>query len=116
MQMIKRAAAGIIPAATLFVSAPIFAAPPCDGQDCVDKGLTATGVNTGNGSLHDLFSKVTSILFFIIGALGGIMYVTSAGDSKRVESAKNTILYAIIGIVVAVFAGTIVNFVLNQTK
>jgi hypothetical protein len=45
---------------------------------------------------------------------GGLQYVISSGDSKRVESAKSTILYAIIGIVVALLAFAIVSFVTGQ--
>lgn len=115
---IKRSAVGIIPAATLVASHAAFAGT----EGSVRTGLDATGASAGSGDLTSIFHKVTNILFIIIGALavimliiGGIMYVTSAGDSKRVESAKNTILYAIIGIVIAVFAGAIVNFVLTQT-
>ena len=44
---------------------------------------------------------------------GGIKYVTSGGDSAGVTSAKNTILYAVIGLVVALLAYTLVNFVLK---
>jgi archaellum component FlaF (FlaF/FlaG flagellin family) len=59
-------------------------------------------------------------LSFIAGAaavialvVGGIMYVTSAGDEKRVEAAKNTILYAVIGVVVALLGFAIANFVIG---
>jgi hypothetical protein len=45
---------------------------------------------------------------------GGIRYTISAGDSKAVTDAKNTILYAIIGIIVALLAYAIVNFVLTS--
>jgi hypothetical protein len=45
---------------------------------------------------------------------GGIRYTISMGDPKNVEAAKNTILYAIVGIVVALLAYAIINFVLGQ--
>jgi hypothetical protein len=58
---------------------------------------------------------------FIIGAIsvimliiGGIRYVVSGGDSSAVTSAKNTILYAIVGIIVALLAYALVNFVLTS--
>jgi hypothetical protein len=61
------------------------------------------------------------VLIFLVGAiavimliLGGLQYVISNGDAKRVESAKNTILYAIIGIVIAILAYAIVGFVTGQ--
>lgn len=67
-----------------------------------------------------IFRTVTNVLLFIIGAIsvimliiGGIRYVVSGGDSGAVTSAKNTILYAIVGIVVALLAYAVVNFVLG---
>ena len=44
---------------------------------------------------------------------GGIQYTTSAGDSGKVTNAKNTILYAIVGLIVSILAYAIVNFVTN---
>lgn len=68
-----------------------------------------------------IFRTITNVLLFLIGAvsvimliIGGIRYTISGGDSGQVTSAKNTILYAIIGIVVALLAFAIVNFVLGQ--
>lgn len=65
-----------------------------------------------------IFQTVTNILLFIIGAIavimliiGGIRYVVSGGDQTAVTSAKNTILYAIVGIIVAILAYAAVNFV-----
>ena len=46
--------------------------------------------------------------------IGGIKYVVSGGDAKKVTDAKNTVLYAIIGLVIAVFSYAIVNFVLTS--
>ena len=44
---------------------------------------------------------------------GGFMYTTSAGDSNKVTKAKNAIMYGIIGLVVAMLAFAIVNFVIG---
>ena len=44
---------------------------------------------------------------------GGLRYVISGGDSKKVTDAKNTIMYAIIGLIIAILAYAIVNFVIN---
>lgn len=66
-----------------------------------------------------VFSTITDVLLFIIGSIsvimiiiGGIRYVISGGDASKVTAAKNTILYAIVGIIVALLAYAIVNFVL----
>lgn len=68
-----------------------------------------------------VFQTITNVLLFIIGAIsvimliiGGIRYVVSGGDSSAVTSAKNTILYAIVGIIVALLAYALVNFVLTS--
>lgn len=68
-----------------------------------------------------IFQTVTNVLLFIIGAIsvimliiGGIRYVVSGGDSSAVTSAKNTILYAVVGIVVAILAYALVNFVITS--
>lgn len=70
-------------------------------------------------TISGLISKVTDTLLFIIGAIsvvmiiiGGFQYVISGGDSTKVEKAKNTILYAVVGLVVAILAFALVNFVL----
>ena len=67
------------------------------------------------------FSKITSIMLFVIGAIavimiviGGLRYVLSGGDSSQITAAKNTILYAIIGIVVAILAYAIIQFVIGS--
>lgn len=68
-----------------------------------------------------MFKLITNVLLFIIGAvsvimlvIGGIRYTVSAGDSSAVTAAKNTIMYAIIGIIVALLAFAVVNFVINS--
>lgn len=61
------------------------------------------------------------ITFAILGAIsvlmiviGGIKYAGSQGDPAGTAKAKNTILYAIIGVVVAIFASTIVQFAVGR--
>jgi uncharacterized protein YacL len=88
-------------------------------------GLTWTTPNTGvNASnLNDpgqIAQLVVNILVWAIGVIavafiivGGIKYATSGGDEKKVASAKNTILYAVIGLVVALLANVIIRLVLN---
>jgi hypothetical protein len=56
---------------------------------------------------------VAAVIMIIIG---GFRYITSSGDSASVNSAKNTILYAIIGLVIVALAQVIVRFVLNQVS
>ncbi len=89
------------------------------GANCA-KPTNAAQNLFGDGSI---FNTVTNILLFLIGAIsvvmliiGGIRYVVSGGDQGAVTSAKNTILYAIIGIIVAFLAFAAVRFVTDQLQ
>ena len=71
--------------------------------------------------LKGVLVAVLNILLFVVGALavifviyGGFKYVKSAGDSNKVSEAKNTIAYALIGLLVALLANRIVVFLLNR--
>lgn len=68
-----------------------------------------------------IFRTITNVLLFILGAIsvimiiiGGLRYVVSGGNATAVTAAKNTILYAIVGVIVALLAYAIVNFVLDS--
>jgi hypothetical protein len=130
IKTMKRVLAGLLVAPALAFSALVVpmavpAGAVCDinnptiqnGADC-SQGTGTSGTLFGPDSI---FTKVVNILLFIIGAVavimlifGGIRYTLSAGREKEVEAAKNTILYAIIGIVVAFLAYAVVNWVLTS--
>lgn len=87
------------------------------------KAARGTGQTDNLFSDGGIFQTVTNILLFLIGAIsvimliiGGIRYVVSGGDQAAVTSAKNTILYAIVGIVVAFLAFAAVSFVINSLQ
>ena len=68
-----------------------------------------------------IFTKITNVMLFIVGAvsvimiiIGGLRYVISGGNSANVTAAKNTILYAVVGIIVALLGFAIVNFVITS--
>jgi hypothetical protein len=87
----------------------------------ITEGIQATGNDENvNTDLPGLITIVVNTLLIIVGAVavimliwGGFKYITSAGDASAVSSAKNTILYAVIGIIVAVLAYAIVNWVIS---
>ena len=65
-----------------------------------------------------IFTTISNTAMFLIGALcvlmlvfGGFRYVISGGDAAKVTAAKNTILYAIVGVVVATMAYAAIDFV-----
>lgn len=68
-----------------------------------------------------VFKQITNVVLYIVGVIavimliiGGIKYVISGGDAKKVTDAKNTVLYAIIGLIIAFLAYAIVNFVITS--
>jgi hypothetical protein len=89
-------------------------------QSGIDQAGTGGGLNTNAWTINNIIQIVLNILTIIVGALavafiviGGIKYITSGGDEKKVASAKNTLLYAIIGLVVAIAARVIIGVVLR---
>ncbi len=89
-----------------------------DGIECARGQGTPAELFGGEGSI---FTLVVNVLLFIIGAIcvimliwGGIRYTTSAGNAASVTAAKNTIMYAIIGLIIAFLAFAIVNWVLGS--
>lgn len=107
---------GIMIGISLGVSTGAFAvtlregaeAARCDG--CPENLFGDTGV----------FKQITNVVLYIVGVIavimliiGGIKYVVSGGDAKKVTDAKNTVLYAIIGLIIAFLAFAIVNFVIT---
>lgn len=80
------------------------------------------GCTTSDGtSINKLIDTIINVLSLLVGIvavimiiIGGFQYITSGGDSGKITTAKHTILYAVIGLVVVAFAQTIVKFVLAR--
>jgi cytochrome bd-type quinol oxidase subunit 2 len=95
----------------------------CAGADLnvnSDENCAASTDGAGR-EVNDLIALVINIFSIVVGVvavimiiIGGLKYITSSGDSNNVTSAKNTILYAIIGLVVVALAQFIVKFVLAK--
>lgn len=109
--------------ATVSLAGDVTVSAACDpynlsitsGADCARGNQQPSELFGGDNSI---FRRVTNVLLFLVGAIsvimliiGGIRYVISGGDQAQVTAAKNTILYAIVGIVVAFLAYAAVNFV-----
>jgi small-conductance mechanosensitive channel len=115
---------------SVFSFAPIMAnsAAALDPKDSINDGLKASGGGEEcreDGRKVDCFEQavrnIVNVLLFIIGIIsvimiiiGGIRYTTSNGDSSQITGAKNTILYAVVGLIVAILAYAIVNFVVRS--
>lgn len=113
-------ALGLIAGVGLAIAVPGQVSAADGVQEQIQKGVTAVDPG-GSGDLEDLITTVINVLLFLIGVLsvimiiyGGFRFVTSGGSAESVKSAKNTILYSIVGLVVAILAFAIVNFVLTS--
>ncbi len=76
-----------------------------------------TGEQSFAGLTHriiDIFSIVVGAVSVIMIIIGGFRYIISGGDSTGVTAAKNTILYAIVGLVIVLFSQIIIRFVLSN--
>ncbi len=83
--------------------------------DCqTNKQETEDKVNNLVAQIINIFSVVVGIVAVIMIIIGGFRYITSGGDSGNVTGAKNTILYAIIGLVIVALAQFIVKFILSK--
>lgn len=102
------------------------AAQAAKEQACIGAGGTWNGdecVHSQSGQGADIgpiFGTITNVLLFLLGAvsvimlvIGGFRYVISGGDSNQLQGAKNTILYAVVGLVVAIMAYAITDFVID---
>lgn len=119
-------------AAALVISvglAGMAVAPVSAGAAGNAKTEVCQGVNLGGGTCNENSADLTNVIGVIVNILsiiagvaavimliiGGLRYITSGGDSSSTASAKNTILYAIIGLIVVALSQAIVRFVLGRS-
>ena len=114
--------------ATIGIGLAVSNAPLASAQ-AIGEGGAPGGVNAARGSGvptnfangdGSFISKLINILLSAIGVVsvvmlifGGFRYVISGGQKEAVTAAKNTILYAIVGLLVAIFAYAIIHFILQ---
>jgi Type IV secretion system pilin len=138
--MIQKIKTALLVGMTLFaLGAPVVAAPATSYAACskiaeqvssgangAASGNTASDCGTSTGvdqsSISKIASGVVNVFSLIVGIVavimiifGGFRYITSGGDSGKVGNAKNSLVYAIIGLIVVALAQVIVHFVLAQT-
>ncbi len=120
---------GVFSAATVVTLAPTPAyadTANCSGPDSEDPLTAGASCSQAKGTKDNLFGQggifqtIANTLIFLVGAIavlflivGGLRYAVSNGDPKNVEAAKNTITYAIVGIVVAILSFAAVQFVIQ---
>ncbi len=116
----------ILSGAVLLASVVLLAVLP--GFEVLAQSSILDGVQAahGQGQPTNLFgdtgiiTSITNTLLFVAGSLavimiiwGGLRYVVSGGNASAVTAAKNTILYAIVGLIIAFFAFAVVNWLLG---
>ncbi len=82
--------------------------------DCTTTEQAGAGLDKLITDVVNIFSVVVGVVAVIMIIYGGFRYITSGGDSGNVTNAKNTILYALVGLVIVALAQFIVKFVLNK--
>lgn len=134
MKKVKKLIVGLI--ATIGLVSPLAVPALVSAQD-IDKNLACganlqfsvpengcevdSAGNTAADRIDEIVSQVINILSLAVGVVavvmiivGGFKYITSGGDSGNVTGAKNTILYAVVGLVVVALAQVIVRFVVSK--
>jgi hypothetical protein len=98
-------------------------APAVDSRTAICESLGTKDCSdpAGSGSLASVVQAVIRVLSIIIGIaavimiiFAGLRYITSGGDATKISSAKDTIIYAVIGLVIVALAQIIVKFVLTK--
>lgn len=94
---------------------------PCEDRNGDGKVDGADNAESSQGKLDKVVAQIVNVLSVIIGIiaviaiiLGGAKYITSGGDSGKVSSAKNTVIYALVGLIIVALAQVIVRFVLSK--
>ncbi len=116
----------------VFAFSGLALAPVAYGADEIGPNVCGgTGLELGSGDcegaeqrrhLENTVSRIVNLLSVIVGIvavvmiiIGGFKYITSGGDSGSITSAKHTIIYAIVGLIIVALAQVIVRFVLSKT-
>ena len=94
----------------------VFASP----ADEISKGVGSAGAK-GDEDLSESIVRIVNVLLFILGAvavivivIAGFRFVVANGDTNAVSSARNAILYAVVGLIIAILSYAIVNFVVKN--
>jgi hypothetical protein cdiviTM7_00627 len=81
---------------------------------CKNRGSGETQVNGIIKTIVEVLLTAVGAISIIMIVIGGIMFALSSGDAQKAAKARNTVLYAVVGLAVSLFASAIVNFVFNR--
>ena len=118
------AALAVIAAGSVFTyNQPAFAATTTKQEVCDAIGSKADCSGNKGGNLTKIVSTIVNVLSVMVGItavimiiVAGFKYITSGGDTNKVTSAKNALIYAIIGLIIVALAQFIVRVVLKQAS
>ena len=95
----------------------------CNSQDVPQTVKDAAGCNQMKDQLPDTIAGILNAIIIVSGTvavvfvlIGGVNYMTSSGDAGKLEKAKKTILYAVIGLAICALAFAIVNWTVDAIK
>ena len=85
-----------------------------EGKDCDNNAEASTKIEERLKSILQILSVAAAIAAIFMLIYAGFRYIVSGGDEKGVKAAKNTLIYAVIGIIIVVLSQAIVQFVLDR--
>jgi hypothetical protein len=87
----------------------------CGSGATCDTGLPKVGASSGNlqSGLTAVFA-VVAVVAVVVAVIGGLQFILAQGNPQSVARARQTIIYAVVGLAIAVSAEAIVGFVLNK--
>jgi hypothetical protein len=121
----------LVPTLTVSAQSPSISTVAAVSKQAACSGLRQVDGTTQNdcgnleesgGGVGRILAAVTRVLSIIVGAVAiimiiysGLKFMTASGDTNKVASAKTTLIYALIGVAIAVLANFLVEFVFTQT-
>ena len=96
---------------------------PAGAGNVCGRDADGHAIPCSDSALNNLITQIINVFSIIVGVIavimiiyGGFRYITSGGDSGKVGEAKNTIVFALVGLIIVALAQFIVKFVLNRVS
>ena len=93
----------------------------CSKENGSDNSVYCQNKDSGGAQVGGIIKTIVEVLLMAVGAIsiimiviGGILFALSSGDAQKAAKARSTVLYAVVGLAVSLFASAIVNFVFNR--
>ena len=117
--------AGMLMVSLLGVFTPVVSAANginiCSKENGSDNSVYCQNKDSGGTQVGGIIKTIVEVLLMAVGAIsiimiviGGILFALSSGDAQKAAKARSTVLYAVVGLAVSLFASAIVNFVFNR--